>query len=95
MKPKQPPIAGTGALRFAGASEPIDYALQMDAKTGAGVIKGAPEVMRAAFRAGDARLTLSGGEQLWLQVIAHSEGADTAYVRFDEKRLLPAPSQAA
>ncbi len=49
-----------------------------------GTIRGLPEAMREAFRAGYVSVIMPGGRRLRLQVVAHSEGSDTAYVQFTD-----------
>ncbi len=79
---------------MAGFGQDVAFSFEhpIGQQAGSGTIAGSPDAMRAAFRAGSVSVIMPGGRRLRLQVIAHSEGGDTAYVRFTDglKGLLPA-----
>lgn len=77
---------GSGQLRFSGFSGPVDYELLGDPsilKRGTTTIRGSiitePEVAQEAFRKGEGVLTLDGGAEYRLIMLAHSKGAGTTY----------------
>ena len=84
MKDKEPPVQGTALLSMAGFGGDIAFSFERRRaqQAGSGAITGLPDAMRAAFRAGYVSVIMPGGRRLRLQVIAHSEGSDTAYVQF-------------
>lgn len=83
-KPAKPPRTGAGALTVARESSPVEFAIHLvnavnGARGGKGAVTGDPEIMRLAFRAGRARLTLDDGVDLEVMMVAHTEGSETAY----------------
>lgn len=48
-------------------------------KSAKGGVTGEPEIMRTAFREGFARLALDDGQEIPVTIVAHAEGADTAF----------------
>jgi hypothetical protein len=81
---KPPPTTGDADLELRGAATSVRYEIDGDPLTlrpGA-ILRGAvlttPDLARAAFRTGDARLILAG-RVFRISVVAHTDGADTAY----------------
>ena len=85
--PPAPLIAYDGALKVAGDVQAVTYCLRPavrkpGAAAGAslkGSMTGEPSFMRAAFRAGETKLTLADGRIIRIKVIAHAEGSEVAY----------------
>jgi hypothetical protein len=81
---KPPPATGEADLEFRGATTSVHYEIDGDplALRPGAILRGAmlttPDLARAAFRVGDARLILAG-RSFRISVVAHSEGADAAY----------------
>jgi hypothetical protein len=89
MSKSKPPRTGTGSLAVARDNQPVEFSIMfvnaMNGRQGGkGAVTGDPEAMRAAFRAGRARLTLDDGAVLDVAVIAHAEGSPTAYFQLDK-----------
>ncbi|WP_269713277.1 hypothetical protein [Caulobacter sp. NIBR2454] len=80
-KAKRDPFVGTAVLSFRRSKEPIAFSIDGDRTLaqGKGSMTGDIEQLRAAFREGAAELALEDGRVLPIMVVAHSEGADTAY----------------
>ena len=84
MKSPPPPIVGIGALAWRRDPVTVDYEIRFSAdvtgrRAAKGAVTGEPDAMREAFRAGYARLRLDDGQDLEVQIVAHSDGAPTAY----------------
>ncbi len=81
VRSRPDPVSGEAELSFSGFRGPTDYVLHSGdrMKTGTGALIGEAENLRAAFRAGQARLKLDDGHDLRIVVIAHTEGGDHAY----------------
>ena len=84
--PKTPPIprTGAGALIIGRERLPVAFSIVFTRKvsggrSASGSISGAPDDMRRVFHACHGRLVLDDGAELDVDVIAHSEGAATAY----------------
>lgn len=82
---KPPPTTGEAELRLRGETASVTYEIEGDADTlklGGPALRGAlcatPDIARAAFRAGDAVLSLRG-RAFRLSIIAHTAGSDVAY----------------
>lgn len=79
------PLTGSGVLKLGSAAHEVDYSFAGGALPGASdrAVRGSivvdPETAREAFRAGEARLTVEGGNAVRLRFIGHSEGSPTAY----------------
>jgi hypothetical protein len=54
--------------------------LDRKSKIGRGALIGDPKAMRSAFKAGEVKLQLPGAPPMTLQVVAHTEGDEKAYV---------------
>jgi hypothetical protein len=83
-KLSKPPRVGDGVLILAREPQAVAFAVHLvneinGRRGGKGSVTGDPELMRQAFRAGRARLTLDDGVDLDVMVVAHTEGSDTAY----------------
>jgi hypothetical protein len=83
-KLSKPPRVGDGVLLLAREPRSVAFAVHLinevnGRQGGKGSVTGDPELMRQAFRAGRARLTLDDGVDLDVMVVAHTEGSDTAY----------------
>lgn len=83
---KTPKLArtGLGALGLTGEDQAVAFSVlfadgQGPKKGGKGSLTAEADVLRRAFRAGGCRLTLDDGVILRIEVIAHTEGGDTAY----------------
>lgn len=64
-----------------------DIASGNSLKTGKGSATGSPEIMRYAFSAGNAKLTLEDGPTLSVLFVAHTAGSDTAYFEIGRSGL--------
>jgi hypothetical protein len=74
-------FADEGQLIFPGFAEQVAYDFQCDQKrrSGKGSITGDASQMRQAFHRGQVRLRLADGGEMPIVVIAHTEGAKTAF----------------
>ena len=86
MVRKQLPIfPGTGELRYPGFRGEVRYEIhgELSKLRGTARLRGSisatPEVALSAFRAGGGLLTLEGGDEVRLTMLAHSPGSDVAY----------------
>lgn len=84
--PKQlkPPRTGVGLLTVARDNLSVEYAVSFvnevnGRRGGKGSVSSDPAAMRAAFRAGRAKLTLDDDMSLDVEIVAHSDGSPTAY----------------
>lgn len=81
---KRPPTTGDAHLELRGAPSAVRYEIHGDptALRRGGLLRGAilttPDLARAAFRKGDARLILAG-RAFRVAFVAHTVGADTTY----------------
>lgn len=76
-----------GLLIFPGFAEQVAYDFQCDQKRRAGrgsITGGDPNQMRSAFRRGQMRLRLADGGEMPIVVVAHTEGAHTAFFEIQE-----------
>ncbi|WP_369059834.1 hypothetical protein ABOZ73_00455 [Caulobacter sp. 73W] len=80
-KAKREPFVGDAVLSFRRCKEPVAFSIDGDRNLaqGKGSLTGDIEQLRAAFREGAAELALEDGRVLPITVVAHSEGAPTAY----------------
>jgi hypothetical protein len=83
---KLPAFPGTGELKFRGFNGPVAYEILGDPSTlrpGPTRLRGSiiatPEIAQAAFREGEAELTLEGGAAYRLVMLGHSSGSEVAY----------------
>ena len=85
---KTPPIvtAGAGDLKFTGHELQVDYEITGQMRTLAsahvplrGLLRTAPDVAEALFRAGEAALTLDDGRGCRIRMLGYTSGSDTAY----------------
>ena len=79
-------LAGAGSLKFPGWEGEVDYRISVRAASARvvppgerGAVELPPETARESFRAGSATLKLEDGRTCRISVIAHTEGARTAY----------------
>lgn len=82
---KPPPTTGEAELTLRGETAAVTYEIDGDAgalRPGGPALRGAlcatPDLARAAFRAGEAVLSLDG-RTFRVSVIAHTAGSDVAY----------------
>lgn len=76
-----------GTLIYPGFAEQVAYDFQCDLKrrSGKGSVTGIdPAQMRSAFKRGQMRLRLADGGEMPIVVIAHTEGAKTAFFEIQE-----------
>lgn len=83
-KSPNPPHTGQGALTIARERHPVAFSLQYLAnargqRAAKGGVTGEPDAMRQAFRQGRVQLTLDDGKAFEVEIVAHTEGSDTAY----------------
>lgn len=84
---------GAGRLKMCGYTGDVEYEFKGDpaavrrtganspaAKPLAGLIRSTPDVANSAFKEGRCFLTLEDGREWSLEVVAHTEGADHAFV---------------
>ena len=86
LRKQLPAHAGVGDLRYGGFHGPVDYEILGEAaslKLGPLRLRGSltttPDIAAAAFRAGEAQLTLDGGATYRLVILGHTEGSNVAY----------------
>lgn len=81
-----PEIEGEGSVHFAGYDGPARFVTRGEPtslRAGPATLRGAlllePELAQAAFRSGQARLTLPSGQTYRLTFLGHTEGDDRTY----------------
>ena len=81
-----PDIAGEGSVHFAGYDGPAHFTTRGEPsslRAGPATLRGAlilePGLAEAAFRSGQARLTLPSGASYRLTFLGHTTGDDRAY----------------
>lgn len=81
-----PEIPGEGSIHFAGHDGPVRFVTRGEPsslRAGPGTLRGAllmePELAEAAFRSGQARLTLPSGVSYRLTFLGHTQGDDRVY----------------
>jgi hypothetical protein len=81
-----PEIPGEGSVHFAGYEGPAHFVTRGEPsslRAGPGTLRGAlllqPELAEAAFRSGQARLTLPSGVSYRLTFLGHTAGDDRTY----------------
>ena len=86
LRKQLPAQLGAGELRYRGMEVPVDYEIKGEPaslRLGPGRLSGSlsatPDIAADAFRAGEAQLTLAGGEVYRITVIGHSAGSGVAY----------------
>lgn len=86
LRKQLPAQLGAGELRFRGFEGPVDYevrgepsSLRLGPARLSGSLTATPDVAAEAFRAGEAQLTLEGGEVFRITVVGHSAGSGVAY----------------
>ena len=83
-KVSKEPRTGLGALVLEREELPVGFSVLLadgrNARNGGkGSITADTEILRRAFRKGECRLVLDDGVALRIEVIAHTDGGDTAY----------------
>lgn len=82
-RPPKPARTGEGTLTIGREDHPVSFELRIVEAAGRksmrGSVTGDVEAMRRAFREGYARLVLDDGQVAPVTIVAHSEGADTAF----------------
>ena len=82
--PSELRIQGAGALRVAGAVEPVTYIMtnaSASAQGGRGSLAGSPELLRAARLAQDVELTLGNGVIMRIK-ITRRRGPGRGYFKY-------------
>jgi hypothetical protein len=81
-----PETEGEGSVHFAGYEGPARFVVRGEPtalRPGPGTLRGAlllePELAEAAFRSGQARLTLPSGQVYRLTFLGHTAGDDRTY----------------
>lgn len=79
----KPARTGAGALTIGRKVHPVSFEIRYVEAAGRrsakGGVTGEPGAMRDAFREGYARLALDDGQEIPVTIVAHAEGADTAF----------------
>lgn len=79
----KPARTGIGALTVGRETLPVSFEIRfieaVGRKSVRGGVTGDADAMRRAFREGYARLQLDDGDTFPITIVAHSDGADTAF----------------
>lgn len=86
MSTPAPEVTGEGSVQFAGYEGPAQFAVRGEPaalRPGPATLRGAlllsPELAEAAFRSGQAILTLPSGRRFRLTFLGHTQGDDRTY----------------
>ncbi len=84
-----PTVSGQGTLLLGRTPYDVGYDIASGdkLKSGKGSATGSPDIMRYAFSAGQATLTLEEGPTVSILFVAHTAGSDTAYFEIGSSRL--------
>lgn len=79
----KPPRTGAGVLTIGREAHPVSFEIRyveaVGRKSARGGVTGDADAMRRAFREGYARLALDDGHEIPVTIVAHAEGAQTAF----------------
>lgn len=82
-RPPKPARTGAGALTIGRKIHPVSFEIRYieaaGRKSAKGGVTGEPDAMRDAFKEGRVRLALDDGQEIPVTIVAHAEGADTAF----------------